>query len=293
MKRLSLLFVAFFITQFVVFGQYLNEIPTKSNTLLWKIEGNKLKKPSYLFGTIHLIDKDLYYFPEHFKQLVLNAEQVVLELPEINPMEAMAHLVLKEGTVFDYFKPQQRDSLLTWASKELGMDTNQFIISFSKMKPFSLVQIASQKDLEGKIESYDMNIQALAKANNIPVLGLETIADQMAIFDGMDTLTMQEMVMEYVRDPKGQMESLNEMFQLYLNQNVDEMHEFTTKSEGYMMNYSKQLLDDRNMNWIPKIEKLIKKKKTLIAVGAGHLGGQNGVLRLLEKQGYTLSPVEF
>ena len=51
------------------------------------------------------------------------------------------------------------------------------------------------------------------------------------------------------------------------------------------------LLVKRNKNWIPKIEQLIQQKTCFIAVGAGHLAGENGILELLRKQGFTVEPI--
>ena len=53
-----------------------------------------------------------------------------------------------------------------------------------------------------------------------------------------------------------------------------------------------RLLDDRNIAWIPKLETAFKEKPTFVAVGAGHLGGTNGVIKLLRAKGYQVSPVK-
>jgi hypothetical protein len=61
---------------------------------------------------------------------------------------------------------------------------------------------------------------------------------------------------------------------------------------GVLHSEEKIFIDDRNKKWIPQIRESLASKRTFIAVGAGHLGGPNGLIRLLEKEGYTLSPVE-
>lgn len=287
----TIVFLGLFSTS--VFGQHLATFPTTSNTLLWKIEGKKVKKDAYIFGTIHLIYKEKFYFPDALKNFITNSEQVVLEIGNINQMEALQYMMLEKGTIFDFFTAEQADSILVWAKDEMEMEADQFKMALGKMKPFAVVQLASQKDLIGKIESYDLTIQSIAVEKDIPVLGLETIAQQMAIFDNMDTLQQRDMVMEFVRNPHKQDSTMQEMFDIYLKQNVDEMYSYISKDEGSIMQSAEELLDKRNQNWIPQIEELIKKKKTFIAVGAGHLGGEGGVLRLLEKQGYKLTPVQF
>lgn len=293
MKSLILTALILKCSFFVSFSQHLNTFPTTSNTLLWKIEGKKVKKDCYIFGTIHLIYKEQFYFPDELKNLVVKSDQVVLEIGNINQMEALQYMMLEKGTIFDYFTPEQGDSILVWAKEYLGAEPEQFKMALGKMKPFAVVQLASQKDLVGKIESYDLKIQSIAVEKDIPVSGLETIAQQMAIFDNMDTLQQREMVMEFVRNPHKQDSTMQEMFDIYLKQNVDEMYQYISREGGSIMQSSDELLDKRNQNWIPQIEELVKKKSTFIAVGAGHLGGEGGVLRLLEKQGYKLTPVTF
>ncbi|NGF74261.1 TraB/GumN family protein [Fluviicola sp. SGL-29] len=290
-STLLILFFGLF-TGFVS-GQYLDSFPTQSNALLWKIEGKKVKKDSYIFGTVHLIYKEKFYFPDQLTNLVKNSEQVVLEIGNVDQMEVMKHLLLEKGTIFDFFTPEQADSILMWATAKLDMEPEQFKMAFSKMKPFALVQIASQKEMISEIESYDLTIQAIANGQKIPVVGLETVAQQIALFDNMDSLQQREMVMDVVREEKTDTNSFDTLFDYYLKQNVDEMYQYIINEGGSMMESSEELLDKRNHNWIPQIEALIKKKKTFIAVGAGHLGGKEGVLRLLEKQGYTLTPVYF
>ncbi len=276
-----------------VSGQYLDSFPTKSNALLWKIEGKKVKKDSYIFGTVHLIYKEKFYFPDQLVNLVKNSDQVVLEIGNVNQMEVMQHLLLEKGTIFDFFTPEQADSVIVWAAAKLEMEPEQFKLAFSKMKPFALVQMASQKEIITEIESYDLTIQAIANGQKIPVVGLETVAQQIALFDNMDSLQQRDMVMDMVRNENTDTSSFDTLFEYYLKQNVDEMYQYIVNEGGSLMESPEELLDKRNHNWIPQIEALIKKKKTFIAVGAGHLGGKEGVLRLLEKQGYILTPVQF
>ena len=61
---------------------------------------------------------------------------------------------------------------------------------------------------------------------------------------------------------------------------------------GVIKDEQSVFLDNRNNNWVPQIETLIKNNRTFIAVGAAHLGGPNGVIRLLEARGYTLKPIQ-
>ena len=82
----------------------------------------------------------------------------------------------------------------------------------------------------------------------------------------------------------------NEMLQLYKNKDIDQIKDLTTKEEDFA-EYTGILLDDRNHNWIPVIGEQAKKQPTFFAFGAGHLGGEKGVINLLRKAGFTVKPV--
>lgn len=292
MKNTIILLLLFLGICSSVEAQYLNEFPSTTNSLLWKLEGKKIKKDVYIFGTIHMIDKEHFYFPEQLTSIVASSEQIVLEIPGLNQMEAMKHMILTQGSAFDFFTKDQKDSILTWGAEILSMEKAQFEMAFNRMKPLVLMQLSMAKKMNS-MESYDFYIQNIAQQNNIPLLGLERMEDQIAIFDNMDTLDIQNMIMAGIRDPEKAEQQLAKIVELYMNKNADLLYQYTVESEDdqSFQKYNVEFLDKRNMNWIPVIEQLAKKKKTFIAVGAGHLGGQNGILRLLEKAGYTLTPV--
>ena len=280
----------------VMFGQseaLVTPYPMSESSLLWKIEGKDLNKPSYIFGTMHLIEKEYFFFPEKLKKHVEKSEQLIMELPGIpDQKEALKYIQLKEGTFYDFFTKEQADSIMKWAYTELHMNDAQFRGVMTKMKPFVAVQLATQLHFFGKTESYELTLETLAKEKQLPVKGLESIEEQMSLFDDMSTSEQSEMVMEIVRKPKEQFDETKTMEQLYVRQNVDSLYQFIVHSEGTIASENTRFIDNRNQNWIPKIEEMIHEKRSFIAVGAGHLGGPNGVIRLLQKKGYQLTPVK-
>ena len=58
-----------------------------------------------------------------------------------------------------------------------------------------------------------------------------------------------------------------------------------------MMQYEDILLNNRNYNWVEKLKKLMPGKSLVVAVGAGHLPGDKGVINLLRKAGFTVTPI--
>jgi uncharacterized protein YbaP (TraB family) len=155
-----------------------------------------------------------------------------------------------------------------------------------------LVQTATQMQFMGKTESYEMTFQNIANKNKIKMEGLETIADQMKIFDDLTKEQQAEMVMAGIRDEEKSNEMSAQMQQIYRRQRIDSLYNMIHSEGGVLAEEQNAFLDNRNKNWIPKIKNYISQGKAFIAVGAGHLGGENGVIRLLEKEGFTVTPVK-
>lgn len=296
MKYLSFLITFFLLGSFEIHSQEnaVTEFPMSQSSLLWKIEGPGVQKGSYLFGTMHLIEKEYFIFPDKLEKLVKKSECLVMELPGLpNQFEAMNLVTLKKGTFFDFFTKEQTDTILRWAKTELGMDEAKFRASMSQMKPFIVVQMATQMQFIGKTESYEMTFEKIARENKIEIKGLETMEQQMSFFDSLSNEQQAEMVMESIRDGDKTLRLTKEMQQVYTRQNVDSLYLMIQDEGGTISSEQTEFLDNRNKNWVPQIIEMIADKKTFIAVGAGHLGGPNGVIRFLEHEGYTLTPVEF
>lgn len=288
----SLTLISLFVGLTSFFYKTADTEPVK-NSLLWKIEGNGIKTPSYLFGTMHMIEKDYFFFPASLEKIVKKSSVLVMEIAGMpDQMEAMQYMLLKEGTFFDYFTPAQKDTILGWAQSKMKMDEKTFTASFNNFKPFVVVQAAMQMSFMGKTESYEMTLEKIATEKKIKIEGLETVSDQMKIFDDLTKEQQAEMVMDGIRDEAKGLDQMKLMQQLYARQNIDSLYTYIHKEGGVFAEEQNAFLDQRNINWIPKIKNYTAKGKAFIAVGAGHLGGENGVIRLLEKEGYTLTPVK-
>ena len=267
--------------------------PFTTSSLLWKIE-SPTSETSYLFGTMHIIEKEYFIFPKSLEKLVSKSDKAIMELPGIpSPKEALPLITLKQGSFFDFFSKEQTDSILQWANSELKMNEQLFRSVFYKMKPFVVVQTAVQLQFQGKTESYEKSFYTLSNDKKIETIGLETVQQQMNFFDELTKEEQAELVMESIRSPKKSIDLINRMQKVYTRQNVDSLFLLFQEEGGALSKKQNQFLDDRNKNWIPKIKTNISTKNCFIAVGAGHLGGTNGLIRLLQKEGYTLTPIQF
>jgi len=281
-------------------SQYLQQFPTENNSILWKIKGCNVKEDCYIFGTMHFIKDDNFYFPKSLSNIILSCQQIVTE---INYSDSDTDfLLLPEGeSLFDKFTDQQSKQLVEWGTNQKWMnyDPISWKKQFDRYRLFSMAQMViygtivqtSKHENYVDIKSYEQEIYSLALTHNIEIFGLETVQEQISFLDKLSEKQQIDSIMEWITNPKQQIQRFNELTTVYLDRNVDKIYQFVKIHEEFSPEISKMLLTIRNQNWISKIEQFISQKSSFIAVGAAHLGGQNGVLRLLEKNEYQLSPV--
>ena len=265
---------------------------TKSS-LLWEIKGPQQSKSSYIFGTMHLMDEAHFYFPKKLEKLVSTVDAVCLEIGDvqhtlINP----ELLMLKEGSFLTKLTETQIDSLCSWAKIQLLMEKDQFIANFSKAKPFLIFQLILQNELPNSLQSQEIKMEEmLATKKKKTTIGLETIESQLALFDSLPVNSQINLIMTELADVSNVLTNFNLTQENYLMQDVDKIHEELMKDiQDPYFNF--KFIDERNANWIEKIKKLTANQSILFAVGAGHLGGEKGVLKLLEKEGFTITPIQ-
>ncbi len=268
------------------------------NSLLWEISGGDLEKPSYLYGTIHMIGKEDFFLTEDTKQAFGESEQVTFEInmDDMNNIGVMLSLigqVMMDGgaRLSDLISEEDYKMVKDHFSK-LGLP----MMLFEKVKPMFLSSFAAG-DMRGEglqsgnVKSYEMEFMEMAKTAELPMAGLETIEYQMSIFDSIPYQIQAEMLVESIKVGDTEDDQFAEMVKLYKAQDLAGMQEMFESEEGGLGEYEDVMLNNRNRNWIPIMKEMMADKSTFFAVGAGHLGGDVGVISLLKAEGYTLKPL--
>jgi uncharacterized protein YbaP (TraB family) len=283
MKKIVLLLCSLFLG--VAFGQ------KSENSLLWKISGNGLKEPSYLFGTIHITcDATL---SEKVKTALDKTQQLCLELDMDDPnlqVEMMNSMMMQNGvTMKSLAKPEDFKAVDTFLTTNLGFSAEML----NPVKPFMVSAMLYPKMLNCETQSVEAELIKIAKAQNEEVIGLETVGEQLAVFDAIPyQAQMNELVITAKDNMQRDKTELTEMMAIYKSENVEAMVTFTEKSPNAMTSkYGDVLLKNRNQNWISRMTTIAKNKPTFFGVGAAHLGGKEGVIALLRKAGFTVEAV--
>lgn len=269
------------------------------NSLLWKVTGKGLKNPSYLFGTIHLINKEDFLFTPAMEKAFQESKSVAFEikLDDMNNMSSQMSMMMKafmDGgkTLRDLISKEDYELVQKHFSK-IGLP----LVLLERMKPMFLSALASgdispEKMSSGEIVSYEFKLMDKAKAQNKPISGLETMEFQMSLFDSIPYEAQAKMLVDGIKSSDASEDQFRKMVELYKNQDLEGMQRMVSSDEEGFGKYEDILLVKRNQSWIPLMITAMEKESTFFAVGAGHLPGAQGVIELLEKEGYTLTPIK-
>lgn len=288
MQKLPVLFTAFLIQHFC--APAVTAQTTGNNALLWEISGNDLGSASYLYGTMHMICAEDFIIGEQLKEKFKASQKVYLEVDMDDPAmnRKMMQLSMLQGKkLSDIFSDSDYHKLNIFFRDTIGMP----LTLLNTMKPFILFSILTQKSLPcSEQESYELRFIEMAKAQSKEVLGLETIEEQMKIFDDMPDSLQVQMVMRFVDEFQVQKKEFAKMAAAYKQEDLDAIYQHIMSSPD-IAGSEEVLLFNRNKRWIPIMEKAMQKEKVFFAVGAGHLGGPEGVINLLREEGYTVKGI--
>ena len=288
----NLFFIIVLILSFTISAQHLDK------SLLWKVYGNGIKDTSFLYGTIHMIEKKDFVVSKILKSKLKKSEALVMEINL--DLDDKSKQFVRENALYPSGKSikdfvNEEDYLFFQSYLKDSLKMNGLKIKICEMmRPF-YAQSLIMADQMKKTESYEKTFHKLAKKKE--KLGLETIQEQMTILASGE---IQNQVNKFIKDMKsGKLNAENEMVKLvqfYKNQDVqglyNEMIASMQDEGGKMGGVTKEdFLDNRNKRWIPKLVQLMNTKTIFIAVGAGHLAGENGLIQLLRNQGYIVSPI--
>lgn len=262
------------------------------SSLLWEISGKNLSKPSYLFGTFHLICASDFSISKPLSEKLNSTEQFFGEIDLSNPnlqKEMVMSLIMKDQTIeslmgkLDFEKANQSFKDIT------GMDLKML----NNLKPFMSLSLLTMNTIScpDKIQPETMFMN-MVNQRKIPVYGLETIADQMNAIDTQPLDSQINSLKKMIYNFDSVKIEMRNMIKVYQLKNVDSLYNYM-KQNGADGKFEQELLIKRNQNWIPIIMKAINQKSSFFAVGAGHLGGETGIINLLRKQGYQIKAINY
>lgn len=278
--------------------------------LLYSISGNGLKAPSYIVGTYHLAPASFVDSIPGLRAAFDATEQVCGEVDMIETLksENMAKMqeaqMLPEGvTLSSLLTPEQLDRLNALLREVMGVDlTNPAVAEqLDKLSPMvlttTLTLMTYMRNIQGlnPADLIDTYFQREAMQSNKAVIGFETADFQMDILYGDPLEKQVEDMMCFVDHYKEGVELAEFITAAYFSQDLQMLEELNEEEQEGPCNSNPEdndkLIYDRNNKWVKAMPDIMKEKPTLFVVGAFHLCGDRGVLRMLEEKGYKIEGV--
>lgn len=265
-----------------------------TNSLLWEISGNGLKKPSYLFGTHHLIGAKfadtMKVLQEKFKSTDAVVGEIVMDSTTQTKMAPF--LVMKNNTL---------DSLLTeseykevedyFKSKQPGFELNQLNNFKPAMVAIMMMVFENPNMLKDIGEGMDDSFQKYAKKNGKSLYGLETAEYQGALLFDSDLQKQKKALLKSIREVDKSKQKMEELKTYYITQDIDKLTQLFKNQDEESKEFMTELLKNRNKRWLAQLPALMENQSLFIAVGAGHLVGAEGLIKGLQLKGYILKPI--
>lgn len=261
----------------------------KKNTLLWKISGNKLPGDSYLFGTMHVRDERAFLYQTQVYEKIELCDTFATEfnLEEMQTGAQATTMDLPEGQSLDQLlSEKQYRKLEKLLAKLVGIDLKHFNTSLPLLVSNLLTEaiMASERTV-----SIDQDLWNYARENEKIVLGVETYQEQIDILHKI-SIDYQVKSLNYtVKNWKGHSKQVKKLTKLYQAADINKLYKASKKG---LQGLRKILLYDRNTLMAKRIAAMANEQTICVAIGAAHLAGSKGVLRLLKKEGLKISPVK-
>lgn len=263
-------------------------------TLLWEISGNGLKKPSYLFGTMHILCADDARLSSNLKTIIKDSKEIYFEIDMDNMgelMGAMKFLRMNDGVkLSDLLTTEEYNRVKDY------FEINKTMLPLSMMnrfKPYFVSSLIGEKMMTcEKKNGMEEMIMRESKRYDKVIKGLETTEFQASIFDSIPYNKQAKDLLAYIDSIDTYRQTTLDMINVYRDQDLERMDSLMLKSDPGMESYMDLLLYNRNRRWVKQMPLIMQQGTVLFAVGAGHLPGEQGVIKLLKKNGYKVKPLD-
>lgn len=261
--------------------------------LLWQISKPD-STPSYLFGTIHSENIRINQLPTIVNSSFEQADSATFELLMDIPT------MLKSASAMFFTGEQSLERLI---NKDLYNKVVKLLKPHSipidvakRLKPWAVIVMLSSPPTKTG-EFLDLLLYKKAQQLKIPTYGLEKVEEQLQVFEDLSledqVILLQETLTQFEQQPN----IFAKLHELYLQRNLTALMQFSTeymqpdssRHEKLIKDFYKKLIDDRNRKMVKRMQQRLQEGNAFIAVGALHLPGEQGIIKLLQNQGYQVS----
>lgn len=265
-------------------------VQAEPSSLLWKITGNGLQQPSYLYGTIHIKDKRVFNFSDAVEKAFTSTPTFAMEIipDSADQMKLLPLLLLDSGrTLQDLLSAEDYVFVQAQMQEKLGPQA----VFMERFKPIFISSLLTLDKISKDFSvTVDEHFYKQAQEQNKTIRGIETVEEQLKALDAMTLKEQAEVLVEQLRDTDKADDMTDRMIDAYIAADLDDLMHLFVEAEMPGDAYE-SLLTNRNHTMADRIILMTKDQPVFAAIGAGHLAGDEGVISLLRNKGYTVEPV--
>jgi len=268
--------------------------PGTSKVALWEVSDSSGPR-AWIFGTVHALPPGTPWQRPAIGEALAKADRLVLEIGEdINPQiagEALSRLALTPGLppASARVDPAYRADLFK-SYHRLGLRDQSFPDQETWAIALQIAAISGEKNDVHAVDGVEPELRRLAKGK--PIVGLETIDGQFAIFDTLPEPQQKTLLEQTVVEVASPEDEERQLLDLWLR--GDDLGIARESSKGFLADQALRtaLLSGRNAAWLKQVETMLKGgARPFIAVGAAHVSGPDGLPALLAGHGWTVKRV--
>lgn len=264
------------------------------NSILWEISGNGLTTPSYLMGTLKFIGEKEFYLPPGAVTRMKTCKIFAIE----DQVDHKAQMELNKAAHFPAGKSlatelSQADyeKVTTFFNSEFNISKSKFDKKFSKLIPLALSINMTRMSLGEDVKFYDIELLKIAKKNKLETYSLEPIERESQAIQAFPMKDQFAALMHSVNNFETQKSEYHALEKAYLAGDLNTVFDYSLHPTDENPVFIEEFYTKRNLEWLPKIEKMTHEKSSFIAVGVSHLEGEKGLLSLMKEKGYTLTAI--
>ena len=272
--------------------------------LLWKVSGNGLGRPSYIFGTHHMAPASMIDQIAGINAAIDGCDIVVGEIEKDSLMSQESQMKMAgfmiaplDSTLDKLYTPAEFAEVEKVFNKYFGA----MGVKLAQMKSLKPNAISTQLQAMQAIKYFpnfdannliDVAVQERANEAGRPSLGLESLQEQIDLLFNSPLTEQAKGLLEACRQDEFFQVQSSALAEAYMHQDLDKMMEVMTDATmgGDSEESMEALIYSRNRSWAEKLVKIMPERACLVCVGAGHLPGAKGLLQLLRDKGYTVEP---
>jgi uncharacterized protein len=270
---------------------FLVAIKLQGQSLLYKVTGNGMANPVYIYGTIHALPQSDFFIDRIVMDKFEKSVLVILEIDMTNPKmikEVQSAMLMQGKSIDDLLSDEDYNKLSVFFADSLNLPLEML----KQIKPLMMSSFILPKFVGAKPASYEGFFVQKAIELGKPMGGLETIAEQISYMDKIPLDKQAQMLMESVNDFNQSRVEFRRLVDVYKTRDVEKVYCVMMEMSDQYKEFGNFLIDARNANWIPRIIELGNNQTTFVGIGCGHLGGEKGVLNLLNKKGFIVQMLE-